>query len=488
MEQITVETYHPTMRTLSDDQIHEIHQASLTILEQTGIDLEDPEALDLVTSHGATIGPRKRVHIPTFLVQDALAAAPRQIPMHDRLGQLTMPLALGKVFFGTGSDTIFVLDVETGQRRRAVAKDVHDIARLCDALPNIDFNMSMANPSDVPTSDMYVHEFIQMMRGSTKPVVITANDRRDVEDIWRIAAAVAGGEDRLRQKPFLLCYLEPVSPLRFARDPMQKLLFLAEKRIPLNFAPSPNMGAGGPVTMAGAIALANAECLAGLVLAQLKSRGTPFLYGANVSSLDMRTTVICYGPPEWMLSMAALADMARFYGLPVWGYGGATDAKTPDAQAGLEAALSIYTSFLSRNTLVHDVGYLEMGYTSSMEMIILVDEIIAMVRYIVDGVPVTETSLALDAIDRAQPGSGFLADDHTLENWRHAQFIPRFLNRQRFQGWDAAGRPELFDRLNQAARKILAEHEVPPLPETAEEEIARVLKERDRHHAEEEEG
>jgi trimethylamine--corrinoid protein Co-methyltransferase len=255
---------------------------------------------------------------------------------------------------------------------------------------------------------------------------------------------------------------------------------MAEKGLPTNFAPSANMGAGGPVTMAGAVALLNAECLAGLVLAQLKNRGTPFLYGGNVSALDMRTTVISYGAPEWSLSMAALADVARFYGLPVWGFGGCTDAKTLDAQAGLEATLSLYTAFLSCNTIVHDVGYLEMGYTSSMELIMLADEIIAMIRYIVNGMPVSKETLALEVIDRAQPGAGFLSDDHTLENWRQALFIPRFLNRQRYQEWEEADRPDLFHRLNPAARQTLLRHEVPSLPSEAEREIRRILADRNR--------
>jgi len=246
----------------------------------------------------------------------------------------------------------------------------------------------------------------------------------------------------------------------------------------VTYCPSPNMGSGGPVTMAGALAQANVEILGGMIIAQLKNPGCPCLYGANIAVFDMRTAVISYGAPEWSLSMAALADMSRFYGLPVWGAGGATDSKIVDAQAGLEAMQSIYTAFLSRCTLNHDVGYIESGLTSSAVMIVLADEIIAMVRYIVEGVSVDPNSLALDAIRRIKPGANYLTDEHTLDNWRGALFFPKLLNRERFESWEKSGRLDMSSRLNKAAREILARHRVPPLSDSAEKEIDAVLEER----------
>jgi len=469
---------HPTFHILSEEQVQAIHQASLQILEQTGIDLKDPQARDLLLANGARLGGRGRVHIPAHLVQDALYSAPGRISLHDRLGNLTMPLVLGNVFFGPGSDTIYTIDVETGERRHALGADIRQIARLCDALPNISFVMSMGTPWDAPRADTYLHCFIEMLRGTTKPLVFTAMDLRDLEHIWRIAVQVAGSEDALRQKPFLLNYSEPISPLLFAPDPVQKLMFCAEKGIPVTFPPSPNLGGGGPVTLAGSLALGNAEILAGLVIHQLTARGAPFLYGANHAAMDMRTMVVCYGSPEWSMGNAALTDMARKYGLPVWGYGGASDSKVVDAQAGLEAMLSIYSAYLSRATLVHDVGYIESGLTSSMEMIAIVDEIIDMVRHIVDGITVDTNTLALDAIDRAMPGGGFLADEHTLQNYRTALFTPRLIDRQRFDRWEKAGSKDLYQRTNQYVRDILSKHSVAPLEQGVEAEIETILQER----------
>jgi trimethylamine--corrinoid protein Co-methyltransferase len=389
-----------------------------------------------------------------------------------------MPLELGKVFFGTGSDTTFTLDMETGERRRTVAQDVENFARLGDALENIDFVMSMGNPSDVQADDLYIHSFIRMLRGSVKPNVYTAQNRKDMEDIYRIATAVMGGEDALREKPILLHYAEPISPLFIIEESLQKHIFCAEKNIPAAYIPSPNAGGGGPITVAGAVALGNAECLLGLIITQLVNPGAPFLYGMNTAALDMKTTIVSYGSPEWGLGMGAWAELARYYNLPVWGYGGATDSKVVDAQAGLEATFSILNAYLSRITLVHDVAYMEYGSTSSMELLVIADEIIRMTHSMMGGMPVNKETLALDAIARAEPGAGFLADDHTLENFRTAQWAPRVIDRNQYDVWQAAGSKDMFTRANEHARQILAEHEAPPLPEEAEKVIAEVLAER----------
>jgi len=477
-EQIPIETLHPTIRMLSDEQVEAIHHTSLDILSQTGIVMKNAVGRELLLDAGAWES-EQRLKVPPLLVMDAIASAPPRIPMFNRLGELTMPLEANKVFFGPGSDCPFTIDLETGQRRQATAEDVRRIAKLCDGLGQIDFVMSMGTPSDVPPLDHYLHSFINMIRGSVKPNVYTANNREDMEAIYRIACAVAGGETELREKPFLLHYAEPISPLLFNDESVDKLLFCAEKGIPVTYLPSPNTGGGGPITLAGALALGNAECLAGLALSQLVRPGTPFLYGMNTAALDMKSAIVSYGSPEWPLGMAACADLARYYDLPVWGTAGATDSKVVDAQAGIEATVSVMTAFLTRCNLVHDVGYIEYGTTSSMEMLVVVDEIIRDARYVMGGVEVSERTLAREAIHRARPGGGFLADDHTLDNWKWAQWQPALIDRMRYDRWVEKGRQDMAARANERARQILAEHEAPPLPEAAEEVIAEVVKERE---------
>ncbi len=476
-QQIPVPTLHPTIRMLSDDQIKAIHNTSLDILEQTGIVMKHDYARELLLEAGAWESDR-RIKIPEFMVMDAIASAPSRIPMYNRLGELVMPLESGKVFFGPGSDCIFTMDLETGERRFATAEDIRRIAHLCNGLPQMDFVMSMGNPSDVPAMDIYIHEFVSMIRGSVKPNVYTANNRADMEAIYRIACAVAGGETALREKPFMMLYAESISPLLYPEESVDKLLFCAEVGIPVTYPPSPNTGGGGPITLAGALALGNAECLVGLILTQLVRPGTSFLYGMNTAALDMKSAIVSYGAPEWPTGMAAWCDLARYYDLPTWGAGGATDSKVVDTQAGIEATTSIMAAFLTRCNLVHDVGYIEYGTTSSMEMLVVADEIIRDIRFIMGGVEVSERTLAREAIHRVKPGAGFLAEDHTLKNWKWAQWRPELIDRSRYDRWVSQGSKDMTKRANERARKILAEHQVPALPQAAEDEIAQVLKER----------
>ncbi len=476
-ESIPVGTLHPTMQMLSKEQIQAIHHASLDILAGMGVVMKNEAARRLLLEAGAreTGG---RLQLPPQLVTDALASAPPRIPLHNRLGELTMPLEAGRVFFGAGSDCLYTIDVETGERRPPTVDDVQRIAHLCDALDQIDFVMSMGVPCDVPPLDHYLHSFIAMLRSSTKPIVYTANNRTDMEDIYRIACAVTGGEAQLRDKPFLLLYAEPISPLLYPDESVDKLLFCAEKGIPAAYVPSPNTGGGGPITLAGALALGNAECLAGLVIAQLVRRGTPFLYGMNIAALDMSSAVVSYGSPEWAMAMPAWADMARHYNLPVWGFAGASDSKVVDAQAGIEAAITIMSAFLARTNLNHDVGYIEYGSTSSMEMLVVADEIIREMRFIMGGVQVDERTLAREAIGRARPGGGFLADEHTLSNWKWAQWRPAVMDRQRHDRWVASGSQDMTLRANKRARALLASHVSTPLSVEAEQAIEETLQRR----------
>lgn len=472
--QLNVETLHPQTRMLSDEQIQAIHHSSLDILSQTGIVMKNKRAAGLLLEAGAH-QQGARIKIPAHLVQNALLSAPSRIPMHTRTGELSMPLESGKVFFGTGSDCNFTIDLETGERRPVLQKDVQAFAHLCDGLENIDFVMSMGVASDVSPMHHYIHGIVAMLRGSVKPIVFTANGLKDMQAIYQIACAVAGSEENLLEKPFLLHYAEPISPLLFSEESVDKLLFCAEKGIPAGYIPSPNTGGGGPITLAGALALGNAETLAGLALTQLVRPGTPYLYGMNTATLDMKSTIVSYGAPEWPAGMMAWTDMGRWYKLPVWGYSGATDSKLVDAQAGIEATITIMSAFLSRCNLNHDVGYIEYGSTSSMEMVVVADEIIGEVRYIMDGVEVSERTLARQAIHTAKPGSGFLAHEHTLSNWKWAQWKPKLIDRSRYDEWLRNGSKDLSQRANLRARKILAEHQTTPLPANIEREIEQIL-------------
>jgi trimethylamine--corrinoid protein Co-methyltransferase len=480
MKPLDVPTCQPRLKVLNRDQALAIHTAALEILETRGLKMEHPGALRMLVDAGCKVSDGDWIRVPAYLAENALKSAPRQIVLCDQNGNRAMPLVDGNPFYGTGSDATFTIDLETGERRRATLADAANFAKLVDALDNMSFAMSMSNPADAPIEDIYVYAFAEMVKNTNKPVVFIADSGRDIAKIYDIACTVAGGAEELRRNPFLLNYSEMISPLRFPEHVVDRLVFCAEKGIPICFPSGSNAGGGAPVTLAGAMALGIAENLGGLVIHQLAGKGSPFLFGPNVSVLDMKSTVVSYGCPEWSLTQAALADMRdELYGLPVWAYAGATDAKVMDAQAGAEAMFSIATAMLSRCNLIHDVGFLEYGSTSSLEMVTMANELVSMCRHFVTGIPVTEETLALEAIERVaggSPGSIFLMDDHTFDHFMQAHFLPTLLDRSRYDTWEAAGGRDLYALCNAETKRILAEHHVHPKPDTVLQGIDQVLK------------
>ena len=481
MQPLPIPTFQPRLKVLNREQALAIHTSALEILSKIGVKMEHEKARSMLAEAGGKVFDEEWVRVPAYMVENALQTAPRQIVLYDQSGQKAMPLHDGNFFFGTGSDTTFTLDLESGERRQCVLNDTARFARLVDALENFSFAMSMSNPTDVPKIEyIYVYAFAEMVYNTNKPLVFIADRKEDMEKIHRIACLVAGGEENLRKKPFLLNYSEAISPLRFPENVVDRLMFCAEKEVPICLPSGSNAGGGAPVTLAGALAMGIAENLMGLVIHQLTHQGAPFLFGPNVSVLDMKSTVVSYGCPEWSLTQAALADMRdEIYGLPIWAFAGASDSKVVDAQAGSEAMFSIVTAMLSRCNLIHDVGYIEYGNTSSLEMVAIANELIAMVRHFNSGIPVNSQTLALDALERVKNAGSkgiFLTDDHTFDHFQEALFLPDLLDRNRYDTWLNEGGKDLYQRANDRARDLLADHQLdPPLDPGLHQEITDFL-------------
>jgi trimethylamine--corrinoid protein Co-methyltransferase len=314
-----------------------------------------------------------------------------------------------------------------------------------------------------------------MLEHTTKPIVFVCDDRADCAAITAMAAAAAGGVEQLRLNPTLLLYSEPTTPLQHTRTATEKLLYMAEQGLPVVHSPAPMMGGTAPVTLAGGLALGNAEVLSSLVIHQLKRAGAPFVYGSGLHHMDMKTTISVYGAPEFQLARLAVAAMGQFYGLPTWGYAGHSDSNGMDEQAAADAVFSVLIALLTGTNLVHDVGYLEAGLTTSPEMIVFTDEIIAMMRHFMAGVRLDAEAIALDAIHRVGPGGNFLADEHTLAHFREL-WQPTLFDRRRAEDWRASGSKRLGDRLREKTIAIIEGHQPPSLPDSVREKIQYILK------------
>ena len=443
----------PGFRCLSDTQIREIHRAILEVLERTGTEVYDEESLDLLRQAGAKIDGT-RVRLAPGLVEWAIEAAPRQITLYDRDGRAVMDLSGSNVYFGPGPSCPNILDIHTGERRLVRYEDVVDYARLCDALPNIDFMMSMGIIADEPAVTD-VLEFAAMATNTRKPIVAWSWTAEGAQEVLDIALAYRRDLQDLQESPFYLFYTEPSAPLRHSHDALQKLLFSVERRLPVIYGAGPVGGASSPVTVEGMIVTGAAEVLAGLVIAQLKSPGTPFVFGTGTGPIDMSTMIVAYGAPEFILGQVALCDIARYYQLPSWGFGGCSDAKLPDQQAAMQAALWNLMSGLAGANLVHDVGFLESGMTGSMESIVMNDEIVGIVKRLLGGIKVTPEELALTTIHDVGPGGHFLGTEHT---WRHFRenWQPGITDRNIYEIWAANGKSTMGERARTKVLAILA--------------------------------
>ena len=457
----------PQFQMLSRSQCEQIHLAALEILRRSGVRVHQEEALSLLTEAGALIGENNLVKIPASLVEWALRQAPSRIGLCSRgSNRVLAPLEGRNVCFGPGSDCPNYLDPTSGEAHLFTTADVVDCIRLVDALPELSFVMSMGIPSDQMSDpanrkgNAYRQQFALMVEHTTKPAVFVCDDRADCEAIAAMAAAAAGGMDQLRVNPTLLLYSEPTTPLQHSRTATEKLLYMAEH------SPAPMMGGTAPITLAGGLALGLAEVLSSLVMHQLKRPGAPFLFGSGVHHLDMKTTISVYGAPEFQLARAGVAALGQFYGLPTWGYSGHTDSNAVDEQAAADAVFSVMIALLTGTNLVHDVGYVEAGLTTSPEMMVFTAETITMLRRFMAGFTLDAEAMALEVIDRVGPGGNYLADDF----WQ-----PKLFDRRRSADWRAAGSKRLSQRLREKTVALIDDHKPEPLAEKVKEEIQYIL-------------
>jgi trimethylamine--corrinoid protein Co-methyltransferase len=269
--------------------------------------------------------------------------------------------------------------------------------------------------------------------------------------------------DELRDRPFVILYPEPISPLVFPDEVVDRLFLAADLFMPQIPGPAVQLGATGPATLAGVITQITAESLMCLTLAQLRNPGCPVCLSGNVQILDMQTGIFGVGFPEMSLGISAQAEVAQSFGLPTWGYAGCTDAKSVDAQAGLESAFSILSQGLAGLNLIHDVGYLDMAMVSSTAQLLLGNEAIGMTRRFLQGIEVTPETLARQVIENVGPGGHFLQQRHTLDHFRSELWRSELLTRQPYELWQQAGAKDMSQRIQDKLIDILDTHEVPQL-------------------------
>ena len=461
-------------RVLSDQEIEKLLEAVLDCLDRTGVHVLNAEARELLAAAGARVDG-VRVRIPPSIMHEAIASCPHRFSLWGRDPRHRMDMVPGRVYFGPGPTCSYFMDPETGERRRARRQDVGLTARVSDALENIDYVMGLAWPEDVPPQRVPVFEFAEMVMNTGKPLMAWGFSLDNMQDIYRIAVAAAGSEGAFRARPFFALFTTALGPLVHTDAELANVFWCAERDIPIVYHGPAVAGVSAPITGAGTLVVSLAASLSGLAIIQLRKQGVPVCIGAVPSPLDPRTGRPSYGAPELSLYSAALAEVAHYLDLPFMGTAGASEAKALDLQAGIESTLQIVFSLLSGTTMPHDAGFLDCADIGSLEMLIMTDEIIGMVRRVMRGIEISDDTLMLDLIDQVGPAGEFLSHPETARRLRREVWIPHLMDRGPWVHWAELGFPTMQDRIQRRLREILQTHTPPPLPAGAAETIAAIL-------------
>lgn len=458
------QTMTPTLTVLSNNDKSKILSAAFEVLEEMGQLVSHPQTIELLKKNGFEVDDEGVVKIPAKAVRQAIRTVPNSVKIYNRDGELAMDLGGRRSYYGNGSDLIFAQDPGTRDRHQSTLEDAVKAARVADALPNIDFIMSFAHPHEIDPKRAYLVSFQTMVENSIKPIVNIADNLRDLTEIWEVSKVIRGSEAALKEKPYWVHYDEPNSPMKHPANALEKLIFCAEKEMPMIYSPAPIAGSSAPITIAGHIVQGLSESLFGLVVHQLVNPGAPFLMGMGPAVLDMANGQCSYNAPEYLMSYMGIVEMAKFLDIPNWGYAGTSDAQLPDGQATYEAGLETFIASTLGSNLNHDVGYIDFGLTGSLEMMVIVDEIIDQVRRMQRGIVVNDEELALDAISDVRHKGNYLGHPHTLKHFRNTQWRPQLLTRPSYQQWEKKGSQTLLERTYIRLQDILENHQSKPLP------------------------
>ena len=464
------------MTIFNENELDQVYEAALTVLQKTGFKTTHAKVLDLCKNAGCNVGG-DRVRIPREVIEQALETVPKGFTVYDRLGNPAMELTGRNSYYGCSTGSPHTRDYRTGEIRPTTYRDLEIGAHLSDALPNIDWVMPFGTTQDTPGFASFLYDFEACVKNTTQPVIFLSESVNDSRFIQEMAAACVGGRDNLRDKPFLIAYPEPITPLFYPEEVVDRAFIAADYGIPQCPGTSQLMGATSPVTLAGGVVLWLAEALMSLVVLQLYKPGSATCLSGNFGMFDMKTSVSTIASPEISMCLAAQAQMGQRLGLPTWGLAGASDAMLVDGQAGAESAFGILAQGLAGLNIIHDVGYLGSGMICSPEMLVLGDEICGMTRHFLRGITVDADTLATEVIDKVSPGGNFIPERHTFKHFRKETFFPTIMDRSFIQNWIDKGKHTVNDRITEKIDKLLEEHKPVALGDHELSELERIRQE-----------
>lgn len=466
-----------SVKVLSDSEVNDIHEASLVILRDTGIMVHHEETLRLLGQAGAKVDEGNNIaRLPEKLVMDSVAKAGKKYILYGRDRNHQARFGYGDFVLMSSPGQYMWVDSKTNKRRAATLQDARDAIRLGDALENISIVGSMAQPEEIPESYRSVFLTGELVKGTTKPSRSWLYRGQAADYILEIYRAVAGGEDALREHPMIETFMEPISPLQLPKDGLDIVKKFVQAGQPVSIGPMAMTSGTAPGTLAGTLAQENAEILAGVVVTQLFAPGTAVTYGGIPHIMDPRTAICSFGSPEQALMGVAMVQIAGFYGFPVYINVGLTDAKVPDAQAGVEKGTSMLLGALAGADMFGHCGICGTDHAGSLTWLGVDNEVAAYVKRVVRGFDVSDETLATKVVGEVGPKGNYLAQEHTARHFREELWLcSQLWTRQSFDAWESDGSKSFADRMADEVNRLLGEHKPEPLDEALSREVDKIV-------------
>ena len=464
--------YSP-IEVLSADQVETIHDASLRLLEHTGMRVLHAGARRLLREAGADVDEAEQmVRFDRGLVEEKVAWAPERFTLRARNPTHDLHIGDNSVVFASVGGPAFCSDLDRG-RRSGSYEEMCDYLRLIQSLNII--HQECGGPfeaMDLPPETRHLDLYAAQIRLLDKNWQCIALGRERVIDGIEMACIAFGVDrDALARQPVLMSIINTNSSLQYDIPMAEGTIELAAAGQAVCITPFTLAGAMGPATLAGTLTLQNAEVLAGVTLTQIVNPGTPVLYGAFTSNVDLRSGSPAFGTPEYSKAAQASGQLARRYRLP-FRSSNTTIANAVDVQAAYESAMSLWGAIMGHaNLVVHAAGWLEGGLTASFEKLVVDAEMLQMMAEYLCPISVTDDTLALDAVAEVGPGGHFFGAAHTLERYESAFYAPLLSDWRNFESWQEAGGSTATERANEIWKQLLREYQQPSLDPAVDEAI-----------------
>ncbi|MFX1448933.1 MAG: trimethylamine methyltransferase family protein [Promethearchaeota archaeon] len=466
----------------TQDELEAIHSASMTLLNEVGIKVDAKDARDILKKEGAEVDETTNfVKFPEYLIKEKLKKVPDSFKLHGPDGSFNFEVNTTTTQFATIGTPVKIYDPSSkkGVRKTLLADTIEQI-KIIDGLENIMCSHIDVWPNDVSYITIHSECIYQWVKNTRKPYGLGCLGRLASQDMMNMASIIVGGDEELIAKPRFVGFMNPTSPLHLPQIMTNGFAIFTKYKQPTIIAPEALAGASAPVTLAGLITQTNAEIVGSTVLSQIFNPGAPVFFGTVSHITDMRSGNSAMGSAEMGLITAGIAQLARFYNIPSRGPGAGTDSKLLDLQNGYERLQTLMFAAQAGVNYITCAGTYEATLVEALELLVIDDDLVGMVKRALEGITVNQDTIALDVIKKVATGEkkgvNFLAESHTRKHMRTELYMPRLADRSRRSTWWKKGAKDIIERAREKVDKILEDHNPNELEKNVENALLKYMK------------